>query len=250
MATETDTRRIALISDVHGNLPAFQATLKAIEEEGVDAIWCLGDLVGYGAQPNECVDLAARSVELCLIGNHDLVVIDKLDIADFSMNAAAAAEWTKQELSSDARDYLEKLEPLDEEQALGLYHASPRDPVWEYVLSSMAAEDCIRLMSPRVGAVGHSHVALAFWRKGDKATAGAQSEADAKLDISEDRWLLNPGSVGQPRDGDRRASWLLIEFGSWEVTWRRTEYPIDEAADAIREAGLPAQLADRLYYGQ
>jgi predicted phosphodiesterase len=250
MATETDTRRIALISDVHGNLPAFQSTLKAIEEEGVDAIWCLGDLVGYGAQPNECVELAASSVDLCLIGNHDLVVIDKLNIADFSMNAATAAEWTKQELTADARQYLEKLDPADDEQAIGLYHASPRDPVWEYVLSSMAADDCFRQMKPRVGAVGHSHVALAFWRKGDSATAGAQSEAGASLDVSEDRWLVNPGSVGQPRDGDPRASWLLIELGSWEITWRRTEYPIDEAADAIREAGLPAQLADRLYYGQ
>jgi diadenosine tetraphosphatase ApaH/serine/threonine PP2A family protein phosphatase len=235
---------------VHGNLPAFQAALKAIEEEDVDAIWCLGDLVGYGAQPNECVELAARSVELCLIGNHDLVVIDKLDIADFSMNAAAAAEWTKEELATDAREYLEKLEPADEGHALGLYHASPRDPVWEYVLSSMAADDCIRQMKPRVGAVGHSHVALAFWRKGDKPTAGAQSDAGAKLDISEDRWLLNPGSVGQPRDGDPRASWLLIDLGTWEIGWRRTEYPIDQAADAIRAAGLPPQLADRLYYGQ
>jgi predicted phosphodiesterase len=250
MATETDTRRIALISDIHGNLPAFQATLGAIEDEGVDGIWCLGDLVGYGAQPNECVELAASSVDLCLIGNHDLVVIDKLDIADFSLNAATAAEWTKKELGSDARAYLEKLEALDEEQPLGLYHASPRDPVWEYVLSSMAADDCINAMKPRVGAVGHSHVALAFWRKGDKPTAGAQSEPDATLDLSEDRWLLNPGSVGQPRDGDARASWVLLELGSWEASWRRTQYPIDEAADAIRAAGLPAQLADRLYYGQ
>ena len=250
MPTETDTRRIALISDVHGNLPAFQATLNAIEDEGVDAIWCLGDLVGYGAQPNECVELAARSVDHCLIGNHDLVVVDKLDIADFSMNAATAAEWTKKELGAEAREYLEKLDPADEEQEIGLYHASPRDPVWEYVLSSMAADDCISQMKPRVGAVGHSHVALAFWRKGDEPTAGAQSEPDAPLDVSEDRWLVNPGSVGQPRDGDPRASWLLIELGSWQITWRRTEYAIDEAADAIREAGLPPQLADRLYYGQ
>src|SRR5688572_8302559 len=138
MATETDTRRIALISDIHGNLPAFQATLRAIDEEGVDATWCLGDLVGYGGQPNECVALAAESVDLCLIGNHDLVVIDRLDISDFSANAAAAATWTKEVLDAGAREYLEKLKPQDEEQPLGLYHASPRDPVWEYVLSSLA----------------------------------------------------------------------------------------------------------------
>jgi predicted phosphodiesterase len=249
MATETDTRRIALISDVHGNLPAFQAVLRAIEQEGVDAIWCLGDLVGYGAHPNQCVELAERSVDLCLIGNHDLVVIDRLDISDFSANAAAAAEWTKEELGSDARAYLEKLDTADEGQPLGLYHASPRDPVWEYVLSSIAADDCFDDMDPRVGAVGHSHVALAFWREGEQPTAGAQSEPNTRLDISDDRWLINPGSVGQPRDGDPRASWVLLELDSWHATWRRTDYPVDEAAEAIRAAGLPEQLGDRLYYG-
>lgn len=250
MPPETDTRRIALISDVHGNLPALESTLAAIRQAGVDAIWCLGDLVGYGAQPNECVELAARSVEFSLIGNHDLVVIDRLDITDFSANAATAAEWTKQQLGEEARAYLEKLEPLDEGRALGLYHGSPRDPVWEYVLSSLAADDCIDAMEARVGAVGHSHVALAFWRKGDTPTAGAQSEAGSALDLSADRWLVNPGSVGQPRDGDPRASWLLLELDAWRATWHRTEYPIDDAAEAIRAAGLPRQLADRLYYGQ
>jgi len=250
MAPETDTRRIALISDIHGNLPAFEAVVAAIGEVGVDAIWCLGDLVGYGAHPNECVELAASSADLCLIGNHDLVVIDRLDISDFSPNAAVAAQWTKGELGADARTYLEKLEPAEKQQAIGLFHASPRDPVWEYVLSSMAAGDCINVMEARVGAVGHSHVALAFWRKGNSPTAGAQSEPGAELDLSEDRWLINPGSVGQPRDGDPRASWVLLELESWKATWQRTEYEIDRAAEAIRLAGLPHQLADRLYYGQ
>jgi diadenosine tetraphosphatase ApaH/serine/threonine PP2A family protein phosphatase len=250
MPPETDTRRIALISDVHGNLPALRAVLRAIEDEGVDETWCLGDLVGYGAHPNECVELAKGSVQFCLIGNHDLVVIDRLEISDFSPAAAAAAEWTKGELGSEARAYLESLKALDEEQPVGLYHASPRDPVWEYVLSSLAADDCFDEMSPRVGAIGHSHVALAFWRRGDSPTAGSQSEAGAQVDIGDDRWLLNPGSVGQPRDGDPRASWLLLELEHWRATWRRTQYEIDEAADAIRAAGLPPQLADRLYYGQ
>ena len=250
MPTETDTRRIALISDIHGNLPALEAVLAAVEEQRADAIWCLGDLVGYGAQPNECVDLTAGAVEICLIGNHDLVVIDRLDISDFSANAAVAAEWTREQLTPEARQYLEKLEPKDEGHAIGLFHGSPRDPVWEYVLSSMAADDCIDTMDARVGAVGHSHVALAFWRKGEAPTAGAQSEEGASLDISEDRWLVNPGSVGQPRDGDPRASWLMLDLGSCEATWHRTEYDIDQASDAIRAAGLPKQLAERLYYGQ
>ena len=106
MSPETDTRRIALISDIHGNLPAFQAVLKAIEDEGADEIWCLGDLVGCGGQPNECVQLASEKADLCLIGNHDLVVIDRLDISDFSPNAAIAAQWTKGELSDESRKYL------------------------------------------------------------------------------------------------------------------------------------------------
>jgi predicted phosphodiesterase len=250
MATETDTRRIALISDIHGNLPALEAVLEAIGNDNVDAIWCLGDLVGYGAQPNECVDLTAKSVEMSLIGNHDLVVIDKLDISDFSANAATAAMWTKDELTPEAREYLEKLETTDEQTAVGLYHGSPRDPVWEYVLSAMAADDCMDVMGPRVGAIGHSHVALAFWRKGQGPTTGAQSEGGTEVDISEDRWILNPGSVGQPRDGDPRAAWMVVDMGSWKATWHRTEYDIDRAAEAIRQARLPSQLADRLYYGQ
>ena len=250
MSPETDTRRIALVSDIHGNLPAFQAVLAAIAEEGVDEIWCLGDLVGYGAHPNECVELAQQSIHLCLIGNHDLVVIGQLDIADFSPNAAIAAEWSKELLGDSQRQYLEGLSAQDPGHELGLFHGSPRDPVWEYVLSSMAASECMDEMEARVGAVGHSHVALAFWRKAGTPAAGAPSEPDTQLDLSEDRWLINPGSVGQPRDGDPRAAWALVDLASWTVTWRRTEYPIDQAADAIRAAGLPKQLADRLYYGQ
>ena len=250
MPPETDTRRIALISDVHGNLPALEAVLASIEQEKADAIWCLGDLVGYGAQPNECVARAAEAVELCLIGNHDLVVIDRLDVSDFSPNAAIAAEWTKGELAPEAREYLERLAPQDEEHDLGLFHGSPRDPIWEYVLSSMAADDCIDAMDARVSAVGHSHVALAFWRRGDAPTAGAQSEAGSVLDLSGDRWLINPGSVGQPRDGDPLASWMTLDLGTWKAEWHRTEYDIDLAAEAIRAAGLPKQLAERLYYGQ
>ena len=196
------------------------------------------------------MELAARSVDLCLIGNHDLVVIDRLDVSDFSPNAAIAAEWSKEQLGEDARSYLERLEPEDTSQALGLFHGSPRDAVWEYVLSAMAASECLDEMDARVGAVGHSHVALAFWRRGDQPAAGSQSEPGTQLDIAEERWLLNPGSVGQPRDGDPRASWALIDLGSWSAVWHRTEYPIDEAADEIRAAGLPKQLADRLYYGQ
>jgi predicted phosphodiesterase len=242
--------RVALISDVHGNLPAFQSVLADIAETGVDQIWCLGDLVGYGAQPNECVALADEKCDMCLIGNHDLVVLGKLDIADFSMNAAVAANWTRENIGKEAVEYLTKLAPQDTSTPLGMYHASPRDPIWEYVLSTMLADACIDAMTSRVGAVGHSHVALWFWRRENGSIAGEQAPDGTRLDLSGDRWLINPGAVGQPRDGDPRAAWVLLDLKSWTASWRRVEYPIDDAARAIQRAGLPIALSDRLYYGQ
>lgn len=243
-------RRVALLSDVHGNLPAFQSVLADVREAGVDEIWCLGDLVGYGAQPDECVALARESCDLCLIGNHDLVVLGKLDIDDFSMNAALAAKWTQEHVSQETLDWLGQLEPADTSRAMGLYHASPRDPVWEYVLSALLADLCMDQMDLRVGAVGHSHVALYFWRKEGTSASGEIAPGGTEYDLSEGEWIVNPGSVGQPRDGDPRAAWMLLDFERWSASWRRVEYPIDDAANAIRAAGLPEALSERLYYGQ
>jgi diadenosine tetraphosphatase ApaH/serine/threonine PP2A family protein phosphatase len=243
-------RRIALVSDIHGNLPAFRAVLDEVRDARVDEVWCLGDLVGYGAQPDECVALARDSCDVCLAGNHDLVVTGDLDLGDFSSSAAAAAAWTREHISADTLGYLRGLKPLDPDRAVGLYHASPRDPVWEYVLSTWQAGDCMRLMRARVGAVGHSHVALFFREQDPSGVVGAQAPAGTELDLSDGRWLINPGGVGQPRDGDPRAAWLLLDTETWSATWRRVEYPIQEAAEAIEAAGLPAILAERLYTGQ
>jgi diadenosine tetraphosphatase ApaH/serine/threonine PP2A family protein phosphatase len=242
--------RVALLSDVHGNLPAFEAVLADIEQAGVDARWCLGDLVGYGAQPDECVALAADACDVCLVGNHDLVVIGKLDIGDFSANAATAAEWTREHIAADSVEYLTALAPEDDDHPIGLYHASPRDPVWEYVLSVTQAGACMDAMTPRVGAVGHSHVALWFSRDGSGGVSGDVARAGTELDLSDGSWLVNPGGVGQPRDGDPRAAWLLLDLETWSASWRRVEYPIDDAARAIQQAGLPMALSDRLYHGQ
>src|SRR2546430_12379734 len=242
--------RIALFSDVHGNLPAFEAVLADIAREGVDALWCLGDLVGYGAQPNECVALAKESADLCLIGNHVLVVIGKLDIEEFSMNAAIAATWTQEHIAQESIDYLSGLSPSDEDHQIGLYHASLRDPVWEYVLSTLQASACMDTMGPRVGAVGHSHVALHFSRGDNGSAAGEQAPGGTTVDLSRGDWIVNPGGVGQPRDGDPRAAWLLLDLEGWTATWHRVEYPIEEAVRAIQQAGLPAALSDRLFHGQ
>ena len=250
LESDIPPRRIALLSDVHGNLPALEAVLGDVERAGVDERWCLGDLVGYGAQPDECVALARDSCEVVLIGNHDLVVIGKLDIADFSLNAAVAARWTQENIAAESVDYLNTLDPVANGRPVGLYHASPRDPVWEYVLSTMLADACMDAMDTRIGAVGHSHVALYFWRTERGAVAGEQAPGGTMLDLSQGEWIINPGGVGQPRDGDPRAAWLLLDLETWTAEWRRVEYPVDDAARAIQQAGLPGALAERLYHGQ
>jgi len=242
--------RIALISDVHANLPAFRAVLDDVAEMGVDETWCLGDLVGYGAQPDECTALAREACDVCLVGNHDLVVLGKLDISTFSLNAALAARWTQEQIGAEALDFMGGLEPSKTDREIGLFHASPRDPVWEYVLSTLQADACIDAMDARVGAIGHSHVALFFTRSDSGEVRGEQTPAGTEVDLSSGRWLINPGAVGQPRDGDPRAAWVLLDLGSWTAQWRRVDYPIAEAAQAIDRAGLPRALADRLHRGE
>jgi predicted phosphodiesterase len=243
--------RVAIISDIHGNRHAFEAVLEAVRADGADATWCLGDLVGYGADPDACVALAREHADACLAGNHDLAVTGALPIDEFSPGAAAAVEWTQEAMEPANVTYLRGLRPSDQREGVGLYHASPRDPVWEYVLSPLLAELSLSEMRERVGLIGHSHVALAFTRPPDGPVSGERRYPDDEADLGGDAgWLLNPGSVGQPRDGDPRAAWLLLDLDRERATWQRTEYDIEGAAAAIRTAGLPDSLADRLQYGQ
>ena len=245
--------RLAVLSDIHANLPALEAVLGEVSAEEPDEIWCLGDVVGYGAEPNECVQLVAERCDLCLAGNHDLGVLGDIDISSFSPAAAEAARWTRERLDPGAREYLESLSPADETREVGLYHASPRDHVWEYVLWPEQAGECMRTQASRVSLIGHSHVALAFRAaEGDEpdTAQGAQAGAGTELGLADDRWLLNPGSVGQPRDGDARAAWMALDTGEWKATYHRVDYDIDRAAASIVDAGLPEHLARRLYIGQ
>jgi diadenosine tetraphosphatase ApaH/serine/threonine PP2A family protein phosphatase len=240
--------RAAVLTDIHANLPAFEAVLEAIDKVGLETRWCLGDVVGYGAQPDDCARLAADRCELCLVGNHDLAVTGEIDTDVFSASAAAAVHWTRDNSEKKTIDFLKGLKPEATDREVGLYHASPRDPVWEYVLAVDQARECMEEQSARVSLIGHSHVAL-YFSDGDDASGG-QAPAGHEIDLSEGRWLLNPGSVGQPRDGDPRAAWLELDTDKWKATYHRVEYEIDRAAEAIREAGLPKLLADRLYVGQ
>jgi predicted phosphodiesterase len=242
--------RVAVISDIHGNRPAFEAALAAIDALGVEQIWCLGDLVGYGAEPDACVALARENTSVCLVGNHDLVVRGDLSAEDFSRAAGVAARWTRQNIAPESLDFLAPLEPQRLEADVGLFHASPRDPIWEYVLSAAQAGACLDAQERRVCLVGHSHVALSFGRAPGQSTEGEMRPEGSELDLREGEWLLNPGSVGQPRDGDPRAAWLELDTSQWTATYHRTEYDIAAAGDAIRTAGLPTSLADRLQVGQ
>lgn len=245
--------RLALLTDIHGNLPALEAVLADIDAVKPDEVWCLGDVVGYGAQPNECTRLVAERTTLCLAGNHDLAVLDAIDVSTFSRAAAEAAQWTRAQLDDEAREYLAGLAAGDESGEVAVYHASPRDHVWEYVLWPEQAGECMARQATRVALIGHSHVALCFRAAEDgdpEAAEGAQVNGGSTLNVSAGRWLLNPGSVGQPRDGDPRAAWLDLDTDAWTATYHRIEYDIDRAADAIGEAGLPEQLARRLFVGQ
>ncbi|MBD0291722.1 MAG: metallophosphoesterase family protein, partial [Thermoleophilia bacterium] len=204
--------RACLISDVHGNLHALEAVLAAVAQEAPDEIWCLGDLTGYGPQPSPCCSRVRERATLSLVGNHDLGVLGQLDLDDFSPDAAASARWTRSVLAPAERSWLESLAPCAERDGVGLYHASPRDPVWEYVLSSEIAEASLFAAPEPLVLVGHSHVALAFARHDERLSGGVALDG-TELDLaSADRWLLNPGSVGQPRDGDPRAAYVVLDL--------------------------------------
>ena len=242
--------RVAICSDIHGNRQGFEAVIAAAEADAADELWCLGDLVGYGGEPDACVELAARHCAICLAGNHDLAVVDVLSLDDFSRGAALAARWTRDVISEQTREYLLALSPQGSAEGLGLFHASPRDPIWEYVLSALAAELCFDATDFRVSLIGHSHVALSFHRGDGEAATGTTRRDGEQVDLGRGEWLINPGSSGQPRDGDPRAAWLMLDTQTRSATWRRAEYDVAGAQAAIRAARLPDSLAERLQYGQ
>jgi predicted phosphodiesterase len=240
--------RVAVISDVHGNYHALEAVLQEIHGESVDTVWCLGDTVGYGPLPNECCAAVQNRTDVCLVGNHDLVVLGELSVTDFNDEAAAAALWTSDVLTDSSRSFLQSLKPAGTAEGIDLYHASARDPVWEYVLTEEAARASLELSDSPLVLVGHSHVALAITLNGREVLGGlASGGTEIKL---AGRWLLNPGSVGQPRDGDPRAAWVLLDLERMFAAFRRVQYPIKQTQSEMHERGLPGTLADRLARGE
>jgi predicted phosphodiesterase len=240
--------RIAVISDIHSNLHALEAVLADIDAEAPDEIWCLGDVVGYGPRPNECADIVRERAAVVLVGNHDLAAIGKLATSDFGPLAAESAHWTGRTLGEEQAAWLRTLEPAATREGVELFHGSARDPVWEYVLSEEVALESLQLTTAPIVLVGHSHLALALsWD--EEQLDGGLARGGTELDTSSARWLLNPGSVGQPRDSDPRAAWLLIDIAAGRAAFRRVPYPIEQTQAEMRAEGLPRDLATRLARG-
>ena len=240
--------RVAVVSDIHANLHALEAVLDAIDADPPDELWCLGDLVGYGPRPNEAVEIVRTRAQLCLLGNHDLGVLGRLDLEEFSPDAATSATWTQAVLLDENRAFLEGLEPEAKVERAELFHASPRDPVWEYVVSEETAQAAFELTVSPLVLVGHSHVALSISLV-DGQLNGTVAPDGTEVRLEDARRLLNPGSVGQPRDGDPRAAWLALDFDAGSARFHRVPYDIAQTQSELRERDLPEALAERLAHG-
>jgi diadenosine tetraphosphatase ApaH/serine/threonine PP2A family protein phosphatase len=225
--------KIGIISDIHSNLEALEVLLRRLDREGVERIYCLGDVVGYGANPNECVEKVRELCRVCIMGNHDDALNGGTAIEYFNPYARAALEWTARIITDDNLTYLKSLPVTHTDDKLLMVHATPADPAaWSYILRPDDAEQHFRVMDDGVTAfIGHSHLPARFE---DAATHKA---------------IINVGSVGQPRDRDPRASCGLYDTASGTFEWIREVYPVQEAARKIRQANLPEFLAARLFIG-
>ena len=245
--------RMAVISDIHGNFVALRRVLEAIDDLQPDTIVCLGDVVGYGPEPEACVELVRKRTTICLAGNHDLAVVGAIDLGHFNPVAREAILWHRKHLSQKSLDWLASLPSRLDLPNITLAHGSPRAPIWEYVTDSVTAAENYDAFDTSWCLIGHSHLAVA-WRlhraNGRIEVALEGEEPGTPLALGrEDKWLLNPGSVGQPRDHDPRASFAILDFEQRHWTWRRLEYDIEAVEEAIRAAGLPEMLGTRLYLG-
>jgi diadenosine tetraphosphatase ApaH/serine/threonine PP2A family protein phosphatase len=238
--------RVAVLSDVHANLVALDAVLAAIGS--VDAVWHLGDVVGYGPDPDGVVARLSEVQAIGVAGNHDLAALGGKEIDWFNPEAKAAMEWTRSRITPATRTWLEALPRTRREGDALLVHGSPRDPVWEYITSVPVARANLAAMDGRIGLHGHTHQPMA-WTDRDGRIEPIAPGPNSAFRLDGRAVLLNPGSVGQPRDGDPMASWLEVDMDAATATWRRTAYDIDAVRSAMLDAGLPARLAERLRVG-
>lgn len=244
--------RYLIISDIHANLTAFDAVLA--DAEGLyDKIWCLGDIVGYGPHPNECVDRLNEYDHICIAGNHDWASLGKLDLDDFNPTARFAALWTKDQLTFESRSYLEDLPVLlQEEPEFTLVHGSPRHPIWEYVVHLNIAHINFNHFNTPYCLIGHTHVPVVFIESDDPrrlCQAITPNSAEFIYQLNDKRVIINAGSVGQPRDGDPRASYGLLDMETLTFHIRRIPYPVIEVQSTMQCYNFPPRLWQRLELG-
>jgi predicted phosphodiesterase len=242
--------RIAVVSDIHANVVALNTVLAAIGT--VDQWWNLGDTIGYGPRPNECMAAMRERAAVMISGNHDLACIGKLDLSDFNTDARIANLWNGEQLSDEHRAFLEACEPLQRvDDRFFVAHGSPRQPVWEYLLEASQARANFAQFEQQVCFVGHSHVPLFFRRHADgRAEGPVLPDAGFELELKDDeRYIINPGSVGQPRNHDPRAAYAILDTDANTVRFNRVEYDIAETQQQMREVSLPTALIRRLDYG-
>ncbi len=242
--------RALIVADVHANLEAFEAVIADARAQGwVDAIWSLGDIVGYGPQPTECVALLRDFTYLAIAGNHDLAAIDAIGLEEFNSLAAQSAAWTKAQLSEHDRAWLAGLPRTVIEDDFTLVHGSLSDPVWDYLTTSADAAANFQLQTTPYCLIGHSHLPLAFVEIGGKVT-GSRLSGSTTIELGEERMVANPGGLGQPRDGDPRACYALLDTDTRRLDFRRVQYEFEKTQAKMREAGLPKFLIERLQRGQ
>ena len=246
--------RYVVISDIHSNFSALQTVL--IDAQPFDAILCLGDVVGYGPNPNECVECLQDFPLTCIVGNHDWGAIGRADLLIFNNDARQALYWTQQELSAENRSFLSELPATLQMDDILLAHGSPREPIWEYLVDARSAGEVFAAFDFQIAMVGHTHLPLALeWVDGLHQARVLLPDWDMPLSLNGRRLILNPGSVGQPRDGDPRASYAILDVeqttpvkASWE--FRRVPYAVEITQERMRARGLPQRLIDRLQMGR
>lgn len=238
--------RYLIISDVHSNLAAFETVLT--DAGSVDRIWCLGDMVGYGPDPNQCIDLLRSLPHLYVLGNHDCGCIDRIDVSEFNPEAQRICEWTADKLTPSSRAFLQAQPEKLLEGDFTIVHGSPRDPVWEYIIYSLNAVENFEHFDTPYCLVGHTHVPCIFQYRDDGCEVMVPTP-DSIYELGDERLIINPGSVGQPRDGDERASYILYDSDQGTLTYRRVPYPVYVTQQRMRSAGLPERQIGRLSLG-
>lgn len=241
--------RIAVLSDIHSNLVALEAVLAAVGS--VDAVWVLGDSVGYGPEPDGVVERLVDVGAVAVAGNHDAAAVGTADLGWFNPDARAAIEWTQRRISAATRAWLAELPTVVTEPPATLVHGSLREPLWEYITSGAEAGPNLRLLAERrlgLGFHGHTHIPVLWRRTGEELEL--HRVADGTVIALDERLVLaNPGSVGQPRDGDPRASYLVYDTDRAELAWHRVAYDVGATQALMRRAGLPQWLVERLALG-